>query len=341
MPTIIEDLHIDDYERVVRATNDDVNLDAIIAVHNIALGPALGGCRFLEYENTEEQLNDALRLAEGMTYKNSICGLNHGGGKAVINAKAVNGIKTPELYKALGEAVELLGGIYYTAGDVGTTIEDLLHTKSVTEYCGGVKSDSGEPTAVGIYNAIKATSKFMNSTDSLDGMYISISGIGKVGSKLAKLLNNDNVHLIIADIDRSALNSLKKEIPYTEIEVTEIHKVSCNVFSPCALGNIINAGTRRQLRCNAIVGSANNQLDDIETDKWLFENNIVYAPDYLVNSGGVIAISAEIYDTLDKVDEQLEQISDRTMEILVRSKIENIPTDKVSREIAWNRINNI
>ena len=338
MTLTIEELQTDGYERVVRVTNPDAKLDAVIAVHNIKLGPALGGCRYWNYNNVEDQITDALRLAEGMTYKNSVCGLDYGGGKAVINA-TVAGNKTPELYKAFGEAVHALNGIYYTAGDVGTEQWDLLHVKAVTPYCGGVFNDSSGPTAVGIFNSIKATYKFMNSSDSLNGVHFAISGIGKVGSKLAKALNDENVHLTIADVNANALSDLKSEINFTEVDVAEIHKVNCSIFSPCALGNIINKHTRHQLRCNAIVGAANNQLDNADTDKWLFENNIVYAPDYLVNSGGVIVISAELNNTVDKMDSQLKKIEDRTMEVLVRSKIENSPSDVVSRRIAWDRIN--
>jgi len=346
-PTKIEEINVPGYERVIRGTNKDAGLDVIVAVHNTKLGPALGGCRFWNYTSTDEQLTDALRLAEGMTYKNSICGINHGGGKAVINASAANGIKTPALYKALGEVVEMLGGTYYTAGDVGTDVKDLEHAKTTTEYVGGIEIDSSGPTATGLYTAIKAACDFIYINDDKDfkDVHFAVSGVGKVGSKLVNKLYRDGAKLTIADVNQYAVERLKSDgfgSP-REIEsgsIINIHTTECNIFSPCALGNIINKDTRHLLKCDAIIGAANNQLDNEETDAWLFENNIVYVPDYLVNSGGVIAISAELYNTVEMIDTQLKEIGIRTTEILTRSAEENIPTDKVSREIAWDRINN-
>ena len=346
-PTKIEEINVPGYERVVRGTNKDAKLDVIIAVHNTKLGPSLGGCRFWNYTSTDEQLTDALRLAEGMTYKNSICGINHGGGKAVINASAANGIKTPELYKALGEVVELLGGTYYTAGDVGTDVKDLKEAQTTTNYVGGIEIDSSGPTATGLYNAIKSAYNFIYINDDKDfeDVHFAISGVGKVGSKLVNKLYLDGAKLTIADVNQFEVKRLQADGYGSprEIEagsIINIHTTECNIFSPCALGNIINKNTRHLLNCDAIIGAANNQLDDEETDAWLFENNIVYVPDYLVNSGGVIAISAELDNTVDMIDTQLEEIGTRTKEVLARSAEENIPTDKVSREIAWDRINN-
>ncbi len=346
-PTTIEEISVPGYERVVRGINKDAKLDVIIAVHNTKLGPALGGCRFWNYTSTDEQLTDALRLAEGMTYKNSICGINRGGGKAVINASAANNIKTPELYKALGEVVEMIGGIYYTAGDVGTEVADLKYTKEMTKYVGGIEIDSSGPTATGLYNAIKSAYNFIyiNADKDFEDVHFAISGVGKVGSKLVNKLYLDGAKLTIADINQYAVDCLKfdgygspREIESTSI--ADVHTTECNIFSPCALGNVINKSTRHLLNCDAIIGAANNQLDNEKTDAWLFKNDIVYVPDYLVNSGGVIAISAELDNTVDKIDTQLKEIGTRTTEVLTRSAEENIPTDKISREIAWDRINN-
>ena len=346
-PTTIEEISVPGYERVVRGINKDAKLDVIIAVHNTKLGPALGGCRFWNYTSTDEQLTDALRLAEGMTYKNSICGINRGGGKAVINASVANNTKTPELYKALGEVVEMIGGIYYTAGDVGTDVKDLKYTKEMTKYVGGIEIDSSGPTAIGLYNAIKAAYDFIyiNADKDFKDMHFAISGVGKVGSKLVNKLYLDNAKLTIADVNQFTVRCLQSDGYGSprEIEagsIINIHTTECNIFSPCALGNIINKDTRHLLNCDAVIGAANNQLDNEETDAWLFENNIVYVPDYLVNSGGVIAISAELDNTVDMIDTQLKEIGMRTSEVLARSAEENIPTDKVSREIAWDRINN-
>ena len=345
--TTIEEINAPGYERVVRGINKDAKLDVIIAVHNTKLGPALGGCRFWNYTNIDEQLTDALRLAEGMTYKNSICGINKGGGKAVINASVAKNMKTPQLYKALGEVVEMLGGSYYTAGDVGTDVIDLKYTREMTKYVGGIEIDSSGPTATGLYNAIKSAYNFIyiNDDKEFEDVHFAISGVGKVGSKLVNKLYLDGAKLTIADVNQFAVKRLQADGYGSprEIEagsIISIHTIECNIFSPCALGNVINKNTRHLLNCDAIIGAANNQLDDEETDAWLFENNIVYVPDYLVNSGGVIAISAELNNNVNMIDTQLNEIHLRTEEVLTRSAKENIPTGKVSREIAWDRINN-
>lgn len=340
MAMIIKDIATDGYERIVRVVNESAKLDCIIAVHNIRLGPSLGGCRFWAFDNLEQQLMDAKRLAEGMTYKNSLCGINFGGGKAVINANYCNGEKTPQLYEAFGEAVHELGGIYVTAGDVGTSQKDLLDIKQTTDFVGGIEIESAIPTAIGVFNAMKATSAYMRDDDmSFDGMHFCISGVGKVGSTLARLLYKDGATLTVADVNESAIENLT-DLLFSTSDISSAHTVKCDYFSPCALGNVLNAETRDNLHCSAIVGAANNQLDNEETDRWLFENDIVYAPDYLVNSGGVIAIAAEIEGSVDNIDERLDEIANKTFEVIHTSKERGVSTDKVSKELAWERINN-
>jgi leucine dehydrogenase len=339
MAMIIKDIATDGYERIVRVINESAKLDCIIAVHNIRLGPSLGGVRFWAFDNIEQQLTDAKRLAEGMTYKNSICGINFGGGKAVINANYCNGEKTPELYKAFGEVVHELGGIYVTAGDVGTLQTDLLNIKETTEFVGGIEIESSIPTAIGVFNAMKATSAYMRDDDmNFDGMHFCISGVGKVGGTLARLLFNDGARITVADVNATAIENLT-DILFDTIDINSAHTVKCDYFSPCALGNVLNAETRSNLNCSAIVGAANNQLDNEETDQWLFNNKIVYAPDYLVNSGGVISIAAEIENTEDNIDKALDEIANKTFEVIQSSNETGVPTDKISKELAWERIN--
>ena len=336
---IIKDIATDGYERIVRVINESAKLDCIIAVHNIRLGPSLGGVRFWAFDNIEQQLTDAKRLAEGMTYKNSICGINFGGGKAVINANYCNGEKTPELYKAFGEVVHELGGIYVTAGDVGTLQTDLLNIKETTEFVGGIELESSIPTAIGVFNAMKATSAYMRNDDmNFDGMHFCISGVGKVGSTLARLLYEDGGRITVADVNDSAVDNLT-DILFNRVDVQSAYTVKCDFLSPCALGNVLNAETRSNLNCSAIVGAANNQLDNEETDQWLFNNKIVYAPDYLVNSGGVISIAAEIEGTVDNIDKALDEIANKTFEVIQSSNETGVSTDKISKELAWERIN--
>ena len=332
----IADLSIKGYERVIHATDDVTKLDCIIAIHSTKLGPALGGVRSWVYNNFDEQKADALRLAEAMTLKNSICGIKFGGGKAVLNLKYTK--KTSELYKSYAEAVEVLKGSYLTAGDVGTFKEDLIECSKVTKYVYGINVETSAPTSKGLFNAIKSTYNFINGSNNLSNIHVAISGVGKVGGKLARLLVKADAEVTAASINLVLINELKKEIKIKETNPENLFKTSCDIISPCALGGAINRSNKDQLKCKAIVGAANNQLDNAETGEWLLKNNIVYSPDYLVNSGGVIAIASEINGTENLLEKQLEKIGDRLKSVLAESKKNNESTDSVAKRIAWERI---
>lgn len=332
-----KDISIPNYERVIHATNESTNLSCIIAIHNTKLGPALGGVRSWSYNNFQEQLNDALHLSKAMSLKNSICGINFGGGKAVINLKGVK--KTPELYESYGELVNQLNNIYITAGDVGTSMEDLISINKATKYVSGIKLETSTPTAKGIFNAINTTCKFLICKE-LEESTIAISGVGKVGSKLSKLLFERGANLIVSNIGREAIDHLKqKKISFSESDINLIFEQKCDIISPCALGGVINSETKKKLKCKAIVGAANNQLDKSGTALWLKDNNIFYAPDYLVNSGGVIAISCEINNSEDTLNDQLNKISDKVLSLLKESEKSSLSTDKIVEDLAWKRIN--
>jgi len=339
MKSKIKDIFIKGYERVVHATNETTKLDCIIAIHNTRLGPALGGVRSWNYSSFEEQKSDALRLAEAMTLKNSVCGINFGGGKATINIKNIK--KTPELYQSYAEVVQTLDGSYLTAGDVNTLKEDLIECSKITKYVYGINIETSGPTAKGIYNAIKTIHNFVNNKNDLFDIHVAISGVGKVGSKLAKLLFGAGAKITASTKNKELIVDLKKIIDLTEVEADDLFKVKCDVISPCALGKAINVSNRQQLKCKAIVGGANNQLDNSETGEWLLKNNIIYSPDYLVNSGGVIAIASEINGTENTLEQQLKKISDRLKIVLNESKKKNKTTDKIAKDIAWQRINKI
>ena len=332
------ELKIKGYDRVVHATNEITKLDCIIAIHNTRLGPSLGGVRSWVYNNLEDQKEDALRLSEAMTLKNSLCGIDFGGGKASLNIKGI--IKTPDLYKSYAEAVELLKGSYLTAGDVGTCKEDLIQCSKVTQYVYGINVETSAPTSKGLFNSIKSTYNFINKKKDLTKAHIAISGVGKVGGKLAKLLFINGAKISASSINKELLYELKKEIDFTMVNPENLFQTNCDIVSPCALGKAINIKNRNQLKCAAIVGAANNQLDSTETAKWLFNNKIVYSPDYLVNSGGVIAIAAEISKRENLIDQHLNEISSRLESVLLESKENNIPTDFVAKRIALERINN-
>ena len=337
MPLKIEDIKVKGYERVIHATNETTQLDCIIAIHNTKLGPALGGVRSWEYSSLEDQKRDALRLSEAMTLKNSICGINFGGGKAALNLK--NAKKTPELYQSYGEFVEFLKGKYLTAGDVNTFKEDLIECSKVTKYVYGINVETSGPTSRGLFHAIKLTNNFINNSNDLRNVHISISGVGKVGGKLAILLAKAGVKITVASINYELIKKLKNEIDLVEVSPEDLFKTNCDIISPCALGGAINQSNLHQLKCKAIVGAANNQLEYPTISEWLLKNKIVYSPDYLVNSGGVIAIACEINNTGNLLEKHLEKIADRLKLVLQESKKNNESTDLVARRIAWKRIN--
>ena len=333
----INEISVKGYEKVIHATNETTKLDCVISIHNTKLGPALGGVRSWSYNSFDEQMADALRLSEAMTLKNSVCGINFGGGKAALNIKGIK--KTPELYKSYAEVVEALKGDYLTAGDVNTLKEDLIECSKVTKYVYGINVETSAPTSIGILKAIRSTNNFINDQEDIKDIHVAISGVGKVGSKLAKLLVEAGARITAASINLELINELKKEIKVTEVSPENLYKTNCDIISPCALGGAINISNRDQLSCKAIVGAANNQLDNFETGEWLLKNNIVYSPDYLVNSGGVIAIASEIDQTESLLEKKLEKIGDRLKSVLMESKKNNKSTDSVAKSIAWERIN--
>ena len=333
----INEISVEGYEKLIHATNETTKLDCVISIHNTKLGPALGGVRSWNYNSFEEQKADALRLSEAMTLKNSVCGINFGGGKAALNLQ--NAKKTPELYQSYAEVVEALSGDYLTAGDVNTFKEDLIECSKATKYVYGINVETSAPTSIGIFNSIKTTNIFINGNENLKNIHVAISGVGKVGSKLAKLLFKAGTKVSASSINPELIKELKKDVKINEIDPKNLYKVSCDIISPCALGGVINSSIKDQLKCKAIVGAANNQLDNSETGEWLLKNNIVYAPDYLVNSGGVIAIASEINETENLLEKQLEKISDRLRLVLEESKKNNESTDSVAKRIAWERIN--
>lgn len=333
----IKDISINGYERVVHVTNETTKLNCIISIHNTKLGPALGGVRSWEYKNFNEQKNDALKLSQAMTLKNSLCGINFGGGKATINLQGIK--KTPELYQSFAEAVEILKGEYLTAGDVNTFKEDLIECSKVTKYVYGINVETSAPTSLGVFNSMKIIYSIINGIDDLKNTHIAISGVGKVGSKLAKLLFKAGAKISAASINSQLIDDLKNDIKLSEVNPESLFKTECDIISPCALGGVINQTTKKLLKCKAIVGAANNQLDNSNTGEWLLKNNIIYSPDYLVNSGGVIAIASEINKTENLLVDQLEKIGERLKPVLIQSKKNNESTDSVAQRIAWDRIN--
>lgn len=276
--------------------DEKTGLKAIVAIHSTAFGPALGGCRVWPYENEAAALNDVLRLSRAMTYKNAAMGLALGGGKSVIIADS-SVDKTPALFEAFGRAVERLGGRYITAQDVGTAPADMVAIRSQTQWVAGLPDTSGDPspaTAFGVYSGLKAALRHAFGSDDLQGRKVAVQGLGAVGMSLAERLYADGAQLIVADIAQKRIDQAVNELGARAVTSDEIVGVECDVFAPCALGAVINDDTVGRLNARVVAGSANNQLAEPRHADALRARGIVYAPDFIINGGGVINVADEL-----------------------------------------------
>ncbi|MCB0382609.1 MAG: Glu/Leu/Phe/Val dehydrogenase [Psychroserpens sp.] len=338
-------LSFDNHEQIVFCNDKDTGLKAIIGIHNTVLGPALGGTRMWNYNNEWEALNDVLRLSRGMTFKSAITGLNLGGGKAVIIGDAKTQ-KTPELMKKFGEFVHSLSGKYITAEDVGMTTADMDIVREVTPYVTGIsesKGGAGNPspiTAYGVFMGMKAAAKFKFGSDILEDKSVFVQGIGHVGEALVEHLVNEGARVTIADISQERLELVKSKYNVTIYGGHDIYEEEMDIYAPCALGATINDDTVYKLRAQVIAGAANNQLsDEVKHSKILQERGIVYAPDFLINAGGIINVYAELenYDK-QEIIRKTENIYNTTEEILIRAKANNVTTNVAALNIAKERI---
>ncbi len=334
----MKDVSVPGYERVVHVTDRSCGLNAFICIHNTVLGSALGGIRIFPYANEQDALKDGLRLAKGMTYKSAVAGVGFGGGKSVIIADPKTQ-KTPELLKAFGRAVERFEGIYICAEDVGCTTADVRVIRQETCYVVGLphEKSSGDPgpfTAWGTFRSMQATAKHLWGSDSLEGKKVAIQGLGNVGRNLIDFLFWAGAELIVADLDKEAVERAARRYGAQVVSVAEIAKVPCDIFSPCALGAVINDQTIPHFRCKAIVGSANNQLLSDSHAEDLRVRGILYAPDFVTNAGGLLNVAMEleeqgysskvsrnkvthIYDTLKAIYEISEKNKESTHEAAV------------------------
>ncbi|MBC1615879.1 Glu/Leu/Phe/Val dehydrogenase [Listeria booriae] len=289
-----------DYEQVVFCHDKVSGLKAIIAIHDTTLGPALGGCRMWPYETEEEALEDVLRLARGMTYKNAAAGLNLGGGKTVIIGDPRKD-KSEAMFRALGRYVESLNGRYIIAEDVGTTVADMDMIHAETDYVTGISESygsSGNPspmTALGVYSAMKRTALEAFGTDTLAEKTVTVQGVGNVAYALCELLHKDGAKLVVTDINQEAVNRAVAAFGAKAVAPDEIYDVDADIFAPCALGGVLNDTTIPRLKVKAVCGSSNNQLlQTIHHGQMLADRGILYAPDYIVNAGGVINVADEL-----------------------------------------------
>lgn len=336
------------HEQIVFCNDPVSGLNAIIAVHNTTLGPALGGTRVWKYNSEEDAIIDALRLSRGMTYKNAISGLNIGGGKAVIIADP--SMKSELLWRKYGRFVNSLNGKYITAEDVNTNTSDMeyvsLETKFVTgvpEYAGG----SGDPspfTAKGVYVGMKAAAKKAYGNDSLVGKKVLVQGVGHVGQYLIDLLVAEGAKVIISDIDKIKIQKIVDKHSFlTVVDNNTIFDQDIDIYAPCALGATVNTESIEKMRCNIIVGSANNQLADENVHgPMLAKKGIIYGPDFLVNAGGVINVASELDGyNLGKVNSAIDKIYDRTLDIFALADKENTHTQAAAMIMAQKRIDEI
>jgi valine dehydrogenase (NAD+) len=291
---------ISSYEQVVIGNDPSVGLRAIVAVHSTALGPALGGTRFVAYADEDAALRDVLDLARAMTYKNALAGLAHGGGKAVIIGDPHRD-KTPELMLAYARLVASLGGAYVTAADVGTYVADMDLISTVNPWTTGRSpenggcGDSGDLTAVGVHHSLKAVAEHLWGSPSLAGRRVGITGAGKVGGRLAAHVVAEGGRVLVADVNAEALDRLRSSVPEAEIAASadDVVDADLDVFSPCALGGAVTRDVADRLSARAVCGAANNQLAEPGLVDVLAGRGILFAPDFLVNAGGVIAVGAE------------------------------------------------
>jgi len=338
-------MSFDDHEQIVFCSDKDTGLKAIISIHNTVLGPALGGTRMWNYDNEWAALNDALRLSRGMTFKSAITGLNLGGGKAVIIGDAKTQ-KTPELMRRFGEFVHSLSGKYITAEDVGMTTGDMDTVREVTPYVTGIseeKGGSGNPspiTAYGVFMGMKAAAKFKYGSDELEDKVIYVEGIGNVGETLVEYLTQEGAKVFIVDINQERLEQVSTKYGARIYRGADLYSENMDIYAPCALGATINDITINKLQASIIAGGANNQLSDENRHGVLLQQKgIVYAPDFLINAGGIINVFAELegYDR-NEIMRKTENIYTTTIEILNRAKENNLTTHKAALQIAQARI---
>lgn len=341
----IEDWKTDGYERVTYGEDAEAGLKAIVAIHNTTLGPSCGGIRLLPYATREEGLRDVLRLSKGMSYKSALAGIGFGGGKAVMFADPAK--KSAEMMRAMGEFIDKLGGRYIAAKDMNVSSQDLLHVKERTKHVlgiEGVPGSSGDPspvTARGLFRALEATVEHVTGSRNLAGMRVAIQGVGHVGYAYAEMLHEVGAKLWVSDIDADAVKKASSKLGATAVALEDIYDAGCDIFSPCARGAILNSKTIPRLQCRAVVGAANNQLAEPEDGFRLHERGILYAPDYAVNSGGIINIFIE-YER-GKYDEKAalkktDNIYTAMKEIFRRAQDQARPAVLVADELAEERL---
>jgi leucine dehydrogenase len=344
---VFDEVAREGHEQILYGFDKVSGLKAIIAIHSTALGPALGGTRFFPYQSEDDALEDVLRLSKGMTYKAAAAGLDLGGGKAVIIGDPRTD-KSERLFRAYGRIVDSLQGRYITAEDMGTTTTDMDVIRRETRWAFGnsvAEGGSGDPspvTARGLYAAARAVCEFIWGDADVGGRRFAVQGVGKVGSALVQLLVEARAEVIISDSYEPAIAAAVETYGVKSVAGDEIHAVDCDFYSPCALGASLNQRTIPELNCQAIVGSANNQLATVDDADRIAERGIVYAPDFVVNAGGLINVYDELHGySKMRALHRVDSIFDATKTILEVSKQEGITPNDAAMRVAKDRIQDI
>ncbi len=338
-----------DHEQVVYCYDKATGLKAIIAIHNTVLGPAMGGTRMWDYATEEKAAIDALRLSRGMTFKSAIAGLNIGGGKAVIIGD-VRKIKNEALMRRFGKCIESLGGRYMTAEDVNMTTRDMEYIRMETSHVAGIPENmggSGDPspvTAYGVYVGMKAAQKKVSGNDSLSGKRILVQGAGNVGTNLVANLTKEGAEIFVSDIFEDKLEKVTSEYKVTVVPPNDVFEFDMDIYAPCALGSTLNDESISNLKCSIVAGGANNQLlDELRHGNMLIDRGITYAPDFLINGGGIIHVGYEYLGNYnrDVVMKKTEHIYDTCLSVLLKSEEESITPQEAAMKIAVERINSM
>jgi leucine dehydrogenase len=340
--SVFDHTEFDQHESVHYFHDNATGLQAIVAVHSTALGPGAGGTRRWVYRNDADALTDVLRLSRGMTYKNAVAGLKFGGGKAVILASD-DAPKSPKLFRAFGRCVNSLSGCYVTAEDVGCSVEDMRFVREETEFVSGLpqtgNSAGGDPspwTALGCLQGIEAAVAVRLGADSLQGIRVAVQGVGHVGLHLCRLLHEAGAELFVSDVNSDNLQATLAEVPATVVPPQDLIFADVDVLAPCALGNILTSTTIPRIKASIIAGAANNQLSTLADGARLAERDILYAPDYVINAGGIISVAAEYYGSTseDEVRADVGRIKDRLKRIFTQARESGRPTNELADELA-------
>ena len=328
-----KDIPQNGYERVIHVTDDESGLEAIIALHSAKLGPAIGGIRCYDYDSFDSQLTDALRLSQGMTFKNAAAGLNHGGAKTTVNASKIKDRKLA--FQKLGKTVNLLDGKYICAGDVGTTVEDLFRVNDGTSYVAGITLDSSQPTALGVYSSIQALLKRDNKE--ISGHTFMVEGLGKVGNKLAKMLIRAGGKVKAYDPWDGAYDDFVADLSVERVSKEDVYTTECDVYVPCALGATVNMKTLNTMKADYICGSANNQFEKLGDAEIARTLGINYVPDFVANCGGVVAVALD-FQKKDATFALTFDLESRINDILDSAENDDINAQQAAEKFANYRL---